>query len=160
MGGATRKYVEEQSFGNATLCRGHLYNPRQQMYKFVQKCVQQLCSQFVYGGVNEQRHCTHVHQSTLVYDCARFLHSFVRWQRQGAGCGASTPTCNLPAADDSVHFYYERLALVGGDVTGPRRPGWMRLQTRPLGVGGNLPKHWRDGQSVIRPLRGSLGSKK
>ena len=37
------------------------------------------------------------------------------------------------------------LALVAGDVTGPRRPGWMRLQVRPLAVGANLPKHWRDG---------------
>ena len=37
----------------------------------------------------------------------------------------------------------------GGDVTVPRQPGWMRLQTRPFVVGANLPKHWRDGQSLI-----------
>ena len=54
MGGATRKYAEER--GMQHRARDIVYNLMKQMYTFVQLCVQKLCSQFVYGGVNEQRH--------------------------------------------------------------------------------------------------------
>ena len=131
------------------------------MYTFVQICVQKLCSQFVYGGVNEQRHWTHVHPSTLLYDCSRFLHGFVRWQRQGAGCGASTATCN-----SASWRQFCAIALRGGShwllemSPGPDDPdGWGskcgHSQSAPIcqNTGGTDKKHWRDGRSMIRPRR-------
>ena len=52
------------------------------------------------------------------------------------------PPATLPAGDDSVQFYYEHFEHWLVEMSpSPDNPGWMRLQTRPLALGANLPKH-------------------
>ena len=100
---------------------------------------------------------TRVYFCTIVRVFCTVLRSFCTVLRSSRGKGRDAALLHPPASCqletipcNSVQFYSWWVALVdGGDVTGTRQPGWMRLQTRPFAVGANLPKHWRDGQSLI-----------
>ena len=90
---------------------------------------------------------TRVHLCTIV-------HGFCTVLRGGRGRGRDAALLHPPATCQLETIPYNStlgwVALVdGGDVTGTRQPGWMRLQTRPFAVGANLPKHWKDGRWVI-----------
>ena len=136
--------------GNATLCTGHCVQPN---VANVHICPD-MCAEVVFTiCVRRCEWAEALNTCTPKYTLARLFAVFARFcavAEAGGGmrrfyshlqlCQLETILCN-----SSTRW----LALVAGDVTGPRRPGWMRLQVRPLAVGANLPKHWRDGQKAL-----------
>ena len=89
---------------------------------------------------------TRVHLCTIVRG---FCTVLCGGRGRGRDAALLQPPATVPAGDDSVQFQYEGARTGCWRCHRARRPGWMRLQVRPLAVGANLPKHWRDGQKAL-----------
>ena len=125
-------------------------------------CIVHMCAEVVFTICVqrcEEALYTRVHFCTIVRSFCTVLRSLCTVLRSSRGRGGGMRrfyTHLQPASWRQFcailckgGLHCARVDCTGGDVSAARQPGWMRLQTRPFAVGANLPKHWRDGQSVI-----------